>query len=155
MIFSALKKGLRGSDETTLWAGFGPRAVVWRPWSTIFIWGYTTITANKDKLYLYHARVIRQEFLQWSWNEVCITIKWDTASWWDRNSCKKRCSLFLLPRSDYQRLDISLHFIITNFHTEIIPQVKVSCDIIPWHLHNTRLVNHAQLVKHSTLNRFD
>jgi len=32
--------------------------------------------------------------LRWSWKETFITIKWDTASWCDRNSCKKCCALF-------------------------------------------------------------
>jgi len=57
-------------------------------------------------------------------NEVYITHGWDTQSWCNRNSCEKRYSMFLLSVSDYKRLDISLYFIITNFHTELKPQAK-------------------------------
>jgi len=38
----------------------------------------------------------------------------------------KSGTLFLLSDSDYKRLDISLYFIITNFHSDPKPQVKVS-----------------------------
>jgi len=32
--------------------------------------------------------------LRRSWNEVYITIRWDTANWCVRNSCENRYSLF-------------------------------------------------------------
>jgi len=37
--------------------------------------------------------------------------------------------LFLLAVSDYKWLDTCLYFIITNFHTELKPQAKVSHDM--------------------------
>jgi len=82
--------------------------------------------------YTVFAALVRQRYqrgiLRWSSNEVYITIRWDTANRYARNSCGKRYSLFLLAVGDYKRLDTSLYFITTNFHTELKPQVKVSHD---------------------------
>jgi len=41
----------------------------------------------------------------------------------------KALPLVLLLVSDYKRLDTSLYFIITNFHTELKPQINVSHDM--------------------------
>jgi len=57
-----------------------------------------------------------------------ITIRWGRGSWWARNCSDKRHSFFTSV-SEYKRLDASLYFIITNFHTELKPQVKVSHDM--------------------------
>jgi len=49
-----------------------------------------------------------------------------------RNRCEKCFSLFVLAVSEYRAvrmLDASLHFMITNFHMEFDPQVKVSHDM--------------------------
>jgi len=48
------------------------------------------------------------------------------ASWCGKNNCETRYSLFLLAVSEYKWLYTSLYFIITDFHTELKPQVKVS-----------------------------
>jgi len=58
-----------------------------------------------------------------------ITIRWDTASLSARNRRKKRYSLLLLAVRHYKRLDTSLLFIVTNFHTELKPQVKFNHDM--------------------------
>ena len=88
---------------------------------------YTLMT---DKSYLYHARVPREEFLRWSCNEACITIRWDTASSCARNSRENAYSLFFLGlfRLD-KRLDTKLYFIANSIHTEIKPQAKVNHDM--------------------------
>jgi len=52
------------------------------------------VLQTKVILYLYHGRVNSEEFLRWYWIEVYITIRWHTASWYARNSCEKRYSLF-------------------------------------------------------------
>jgi len=41
---------------------------------------------------------------------------------------RKALLLVLLSVSDYKHLDTSLYFIITNFHTELKPQVNASHD---------------------------
>ena len=58
-----------------------------------------------------------------------------------------------LSVSDYKRVYASLYFIITNFYTELNPQVKVSHGM---HLHYTQyFINHGQLVNHTALIKFD
>jgi len=66
-------------------------------------------------------------------------------------------SLFALAVSDYKRLNTSLHFVITSFHTELKHHIKVTHDInsLPLLLAQTQLlINHGQLVNHKALNRF-
>jgi len=48
----------------------------------------------------YTAFIARQRYqrgtLRWSWNEVYITTRWDTANRRIGNSCERRCSFCLL-----------------------------------------------------------
>jgi len=58
-------------------------------------------------------------------NEAFISIRWNTASWCASSSYTKCYALFSLAVvSDYKPIDTSLNFVITNFHTELKPQVK-------------------------------
>jgi len=65
-------------------------------------------TGNKERSYLQHPQLSRS--LWWSWNEACITIRPDAASWCATNSCEKRYSnCFYLRVIDYTRSDTSLY----------------------------------------------
>ena len=112
--------------------------------------------AVKGRIYsIYSMPELSEEFLWWSWNEGCITNRWDTASWCGRSSWKEHFSLF------YFRLVITsaytnLYFIITNIHTELKPQVKASHGMNFQCLDYTQcLINHGQLVNHTVLIKFD
>jgi len=62
---------------------------------------------------------------------IYINTRWDTRKWCTNNSCEKGYSLFLLADSDRKRLDINvLYFIITNVHTELKSQIKLSHEMI-------------------------
>jgi len=67
---------------------------------------------------MYHARVISEEYLRWTWNEVYITISWDAANWCARNSCEKRYSMLLLSVSDYRCLEFRYNLV---FHYHQLP----------------------------------
>jgi len=65
---------------------------------------------------------------------------------------RKALRLGLLSVNDCKRVYTSLYFIITNFHTALKPQIKVSHSVnCPgFSLYYTQcLINHGQLVNHN------
>jgi len=59
-----LTKWLCGPDEMASWAGFGPRAVVWRPWAKALL-------CNSAELCNVHPVFKYQVWSQWSGSSTC------------------------------------------------------------------------------------
>lgn len=78
---------------------------------------------------------------------------WNTASWWARNRCENRCSLFLLAVSDFKRFDTSFYFIITKFTTGLETsgkgQPRYEFSRVYIKLYKQLLINYGQLEIHT------
>jgi len=108
--------------------------------------------------FLQHARVLGRGILRCSWDEVSNPHQLEVrCSKLVREQLLRTTSSLvyasLLLVGDYVRFDTSLNFIITNFHTKLKPEVKVSYDMnsLP---HTQRLSDHSWLVSHTALISF-
>ena len=70
--------------------------LVFNCWKDVGDWRYHWLAPPENNSWLRNCVVLLNWNLRWSWNDVCITIRWDTANWCIRNSCEKRYSLFCL-----------------------------------------------------------
>ena len=60
--------------------------------------------------------------MRWSCNEAYITIRWDTARWYARNSCEKRYPIVFIAVID---------FMITKGQIHVCVRLKAEVGLVP------------------------